>query len=179
MNAKNLLTLSILTVSGLLLSNCMFQGYPAGQGPVGAIFQHTTMPGSGNNLSIPQTRVGESCTRRIYLYIVGFTWGDGTVRDAAENGGVSRISTVDTEQFNILTVYSQQCTVVKGDDTKVSRSNANNPGPGFSDTVIMRNGTVHRNVKTIIQGNLINIINPDGTSLTVPKTQVRTVRKGR
>ena len=98
---------------------------------------------------------------------------------AAENGGVTRISTVDTTQLNVLTIYSQQCTIVKGDNKNVSRGNTNRPGPGFSDTVIMRDGTVHRNVKTIIQGNLINIIKPDGTSLTVPKTQVRTVRKGR
>ncbi|MBI40582.1 MAG: hypothetical protein CMF59_13365 [Leptospiraceae bacterium] len=176
---RRIVQISVLALAAALLSQCMFIGHPAGQGPMGALFQQTSMPGSGNDLSIPQTREGKACTRRIYLWIVGWTWGEGTVSNAAAEGGVTRISTVDTEQLNVLTIYSQQCTVVKGDDKQVGPGSVSTPGPGFSDTVIMRDGSVHRNVKTIIQGNLINIIKPDGTSLTVPKTQVRTVRKGR
>lgn len=177
--AKNLLRITMLVLASSFFAQCMFIGHPAGQGPMGGLFQQTTIAGSGNDLTIPQTHVGEACTKRIFLYFIGWTWDEATVAAAAENGGVTRISTVDTTQLNVLTIYSQQCTIVKGDNKNVSRGNTNRPGPGFSDTVIMRDGTVHRNVKTIIQGNLINIIKPDGTSLTVPKTQVRTVRKGR
>ena len=176
---KTIFRISTILMASAVFTQCMFMGHPAGQGPVGALYQQTTTPGSGNDLSIPQTRTGEACTNRILLWIIGWTWGEGTISDAANDGGITRISTVDTEQLNVLSIYSRQCTVVKGDDKPVSPGSTSNPGPGFSDTVIMRDGTVHRNVKTIIQWNLINIIKSDGTSLTVPKTSVRTVRKGR
>ncbi len=175
---KNILKVSIVVLFSTLMAQCLFMGHPAGQGPMGALYQETTMAGSGNDLTIPQTHEGRACTNRFWLYI-GSSWGEGTIENAAENGGVTRISTVDTEQLNILSIYSRQCTVVRGDNKPVKPGSTSQPGPGFSDTVIMRDGTVHRNVKTIIQGNLVNIIKSDGTSLTVPKTQVRAVRKGR
>ncbi|MCB1138156.1 MAG: hypothetical protein KDK23_05335 [Leptospiraceae bacterium] len=172
--------LSIVVLSATVLSQCLFVGHFAGNGPVGALYQQTTVGTSGNNLSIPVTRTGKACTSRILIPLIpiGFTWGDAKVSDAAAEGGVTRISTVDLEQFNVLTVYSRQCTVVKGDDATV-KPGTNTPAPGFSDTVIMRDGTVHSGVKTIVQGTVINIIKPSGQTLTVPKDQVRTIRKGR
>ncbi|MCB1169456.1 MAG: hypothetical protein KDK25_03940 [Leptospiraceae bacterium] len=178
MNTRIISRLSVVVLSAALLSQCMFIGHYAGNGPNGLLFQQTTMGTSGNDLSIPTTRTGKACTNRIMLWIIGFTWGDAKVSDAATEGGVTRISTVDLEQFNVLTVYSRQCTVVKGDDAAV-KPGSNTPSPGFSDTVIMRDGTVHSGVKTIVQGTVINIIKPSGQTITVPKGQVRTIRKGR
>lgn len=177
---KRTLRLGLLVLIPLFLAQCMFFGLPTGHGPQGLLFQQTKMGASANDLSIPATRKGEACTNRIMLWIVGFTWGDATIADAARQGQVKRISSVNLEQLNVLTIYSRQCTVVQGDGKEIGPSDASGPvGPGFSDTVILRNGTVHQNVKTIVQGNVINIIKPSGQTITVPKTDVRSIRKGR
>ena len=41
--------------------------------------------------------------------------GDASIKTAAKNGGISRISTVDMKQMTILNVYTQLTTIVSGE----------------------------------------------------------------
>jgi TRL-like protein family len=55
---------------------------------------------------------GESCAMSI-LGIVGL--GDASIASAAKAGGVSKISTVDSNNFQVLGIYATNCTVVTGE----------------------------------------------------------------
>ncbi|MCC5876147.1 MAG: TRL-like family protein [Candidatus Sumerlaeia bacterium] len=58
------------------------------------------------------TRRGESETMSI-LGLVAL--GDGSVKTAAQNGGITTIHSADYEYFNIIGVYQRYRTVVYGD----------------------------------------------------------------
>lgn len=104
------------TVLVMLSGQCLFIGHPAGQGPAGSVFQSTTMGSSANDISSAPGREGRSCTQRLFffLFALGFTWGEGTVQAAAQDGNINKIQSIDLEQLNVLSIYSRQCTVVKG-----------------------------------------------------------------
>ncbi|MCB1172496.1 MAG: hypothetical protein KDK39_02970 [Leptospiraceae bacterium] len=49
--------------------------------------------------------------------------------------------------------------------------------PGYNDTVILKSGVVYQNVKTSINANTIRIYKADGSSISVSKSEVRTLKK--
>ena len=55
---------------------------------------------------------GESCAMSI-LGIIGL--GDSSIATAAKAGGVSKVSTVDSNNFQVLGIYAKNCTVVTGE----------------------------------------------------------------
>ncbi len=55
---------------------------------------------------------GESCASSI-LGIVAT--GDASAASAAANGGITKVSVVDTDVFSILGIYAKYCTVVHGE----------------------------------------------------------------
>lgn len=57
-------------------------------------------------------RSGESCASSI-LGIIGL--GDASIASAAKAGGITKISTVDSDNFGILGIYAKNCTVVTGE----------------------------------------------------------------
>ncbi|MEK6707138.1 MAG: TRL-like family protein [Bdellovibrionota bacterium] len=57
------------------------------------------------------SKVGRSCSQNI-LGIVSL--GDSSIDAARRNGRISTIAIVDREILNILYLYGQSCTVVKG-----------------------------------------------------------------
>lgn len=56
-------------------------------------------------------KTGESCATS-YLGIIGL--GDASIAAAAKAGGVSKISSVDSDNMAILGLYAKNCTVVSG-----------------------------------------------------------------
>ena len=58
-------------------------------------------------------KVGEA-TAPVFLGVFCFG-GDASIKSAAKNGGISRISTVDMKSFNILNIYSTYTTIVTGE----------------------------------------------------------------
>jgi hypothetical protein len=58
------------------------------------------------------SKSGKSCASSI-LGIVGT--GDASVATAAKAGGISRVASVDSENFGILGIYATNCTVVTGE----------------------------------------------------------------
>lgn len=57
-------------------------------------------------------KTGESCAMSI-LGVVGL--GDASIASAAKAGGVTKVSTVDSDNFQVLGVYAKNCTVVTGE----------------------------------------------------------------
>lgn len=57
------------------------------------------------------TKTGQSCAVS-YVGVVGL--GDASIAAAAKAGGITKISSVDSDNFGILGVYAKNCTVVSG-----------------------------------------------------------------
>lgn len=57
-------------------------------------------------------KTGESCAMSI-LGVVGL--GDASIASAAKAGGITKVSTVDSDNFQVLGVYAKNCTVVTGE----------------------------------------------------------------
>ena len=80
--------------------------------PVGVLFSHFTSP--GDFLYVPGKvkgdRRGESCGE----IILGIPLGEATVRKAAYQAGIRKISHVDYRIFNILDFYAKYCIIVYG-----------------------------------------------------------------
>jgi len=68
-----------------------------------------TTAATGNPIG---AKTGESCAMSI-LGAVGL--GDASAAAAAKAGGITKISTVDSDNFVILGVYAKNCTVVTGE----------------------------------------------------------------
>jgi hypothetical protein len=87
------------------LSSC------ASYGPMGWVYSGGTTGLSANNNVKPNKR-GEACVISILAVASG---GDGSIGAAKANGGISKVASVDYEVLNVLGVYGQYCTVVKGE----------------------------------------------------------------
>jgi hypothetical protein len=55
-----------------------------------------------------------SATAPVFFNILVFG-GDASIKSAAKNGGITKISTVDMKQFNLLGIYSTYTTIVTGE----------------------------------------------------------------
>lgn len=58
------------------------------------------------------SKTGESCAVS-YLGIIGM--GDSSIATAARSAGITKVSTVDSNNSNILGIIAKNCTVVTGD----------------------------------------------------------------
>lgn len=58
------------------------------------------------------SKTGKSCAKSI-LGVVGL--GDASIAAAAQAGGITRIASVDSENFGVLGVYATNCTIVNGE----------------------------------------------------------------
>ncbi|MBO2011359.1 TRL-like family protein [Hymenobacter negativus] len=59
------------------------------------------------------SKVGSS-TATVFLGVLSFG-GDASIQAAAKKGGITRVSTVDMKQSNILFIYQQFTTMVTGE----------------------------------------------------------------
>jgi len=58
------------------------------------------------------TKSGQSCAMSILGVYGG---GDASIAAAAKAGGITKISSVDSDNFGVLGVYAKNCTVVSGE----------------------------------------------------------------
>lgn len=77
-----------------------------------------------SNPAFKAVKTGQACYHAVDIWPVGgliglpflnFSFGDGSVTTAAQNGGISKVATVDHEVFSILSVYGKVCTNVAGE----------------------------------------------------------------
>lgn len=94
-----------LSTAVLILNGC------ATYGPAGFAYSGGTTGLSANNDAKPTLR-GEACVRSILAL---FTYGDGSIAAAKANANITKVATVDYDVMNVLGVYGQYCTVVRGE----------------------------------------------------------------
>ena len=71
-----------------------------------------TMPVTATSNPVGK-KVGES-TGTVFLQILAFN-ADASIRTAAKNGGISRISTVDIKKTDVLGIIQTYTTIVTGE----------------------------------------------------------------
>lgn len=76
----------------------------------GAIYQGTQGATAATSNDVG-TKTGQSCAAS-YVGVVGL--GDASIAAAAKAGGITKISSVDSDNFGILGLYAKNCTVVTG-----------------------------------------------------------------
>lgn len=97
--------LSLAALSASILSGC------ATYMPVGAIYTGGTTGVSTNN-DVKPIRTGEACVKSIISLV---SYGDGSIAAAKANGQITKVASVDYDAMNVLGVYGQYCTIVKGE----------------------------------------------------------------
>lgn len=100
---RNLLGCAVLAA---FLGGCAAGAYPT----AGLIYSSAKAPVTATESSA-DSKVGKSvCTTILGLVATG----DCSIDAAKANGGISSVSSVDYETFNILGIYSTYTTIVKG-----------------------------------------------------------------
>ena len=94
------------------LSGCATFAFPGSRNAIGFIYSDAYTPQSLTPNAIGKKK-GEACAVSILGLV---TTGEAGIRDAADAGGITHSSAVDTTFENILGVWSKYCTVVSGDD---------------------------------------------------------------
>lgn len=102
-------TLMVAALSALLLSGCAAGSMRT---PVNGFLYNDAKAGEGAAGPTSAAKEGRACATSI-LGIVGT--GDASIREAARNGNITRISYVDSETKAILGVWAEYCTVVYGE----------------------------------------------------------------
>lgn len=95
-----------LTVLALGLSSCASTMQPVN----GSIFSQVKGPMQTTQIP-PGPKTGKACATSI---LGAVALGDASIRKAMTNGGITKVSTVDTDSFSVLGIYAQFCTVVHG-----------------------------------------------------------------
>jgi hypothetical protein len=97
----------------LFLGNCVSLGHSQGFGPSGWIYANYKVGVSGSNIA-PGSKTAKSCVTKISLL---FTFGDASIEEAAREGKIKKIYTVDKEGFGILNsiLFHRLCTVITGE----------------------------------------------------------------
>lgn len=95
------------TLAGML----MLAGCAGGPYAGGALFSQTQLPVTATEAADACTKSGEASMINI-LGIVAI--GDASIEAAKKNAGVTTVSTVDTDFFNILGLFAKSTTKVCG-----------------------------------------------------------------
>ncbi|MFZ9596715.1 MAG: TRL-like family protein [Bdellovibrionia bacterium] len=100
-------SLTLLALTTALFSGCATTGLytKTGVALVGS-FKEPVMATTAK-----ASKSGRACTDNI----LGVSFGDASIEAAKKNGGISTVSTVDSEIKNILGIYGQNCTIVTGE----------------------------------------------------------------
>ncbi len=88
----------------LLLSGC------ASFVPMGSLYSEGKLGLQDNGGS--GTKVGRAC---VHSVLALFAVGDGSIEAAKASAGITKVSIVDYEVQNILGIFGDYCTVVKGE----------------------------------------------------------------
>ncbi len=97
----------VLAVCVVLVAGCVFPRYGAVVAPV----MVTKSPVAVGDTSVGYSKVGESMAEGIIVV----SRGDASIKAAMEDGGITRIHHVDSEEFSVLGIYCQQIIRVYGE----------------------------------------------------------------
>jgi len=111
---KKALTFAGLMVFAAVASGCAGVGgytQPAGLTPLAGVYTETTSGGIIHENGTAATKTGKACGTSI-LGIVAT--GDTTVNTAMANGGIHKAVYTEYTYKNILNLFAEVCTVVRG-----------------------------------------------------------------
>ncbi|MGB9716188.1 MAG: TRL-like family protein [Thermodesulfovibrionales bacterium] len=77
--------------------------------PVGILYTGGKMGVQANSGEAPKT--GKACMTSILGLVAG---GDASIEAAKDEGGIKEVEVIDYEVTNILGIYGQYCTIVRG-----------------------------------------------------------------
>jgi len=77
--------------------------------PAGVVYTGGTMGVQGNPGDT--SKMGKACMTSILALVA---WGDASVEAAKEAGGIKDVAIINYEVTNVLGIYGQYCTVVRG-----------------------------------------------------------------
>ncbi|MDF0668697.1 MAG: TRL-like family protein [Nitrospira sp.] len=100
------LSLAVIALAGLGLSGCQIVASPM----AGAIFGETKYGFVATDASAA-SKEGKACGTSILGLVAQ---GDASIQAAKAAGGVSTVASVDHYAKNILGVYGEWCTIVRG-----------------------------------------------------------------
>ena len=81
-------------------------------GPVTAGFAgSTTWAGAIGDQTVGTTKRGKSTCRGI----LGFSFGDASIKEAMQDSGITKIHHIDEENVNVLGFYASHTTIVYGE----------------------------------------------------------------
>jgi hypothetical protein len=103
---KFALTLAGMAAAALSLAACQIVASPM----VGTIFNETKY-GNIATEETAATKEGKACGTSILGWVAQ---GDASIVAAKANGGITKVSSVDHYAKNILGIYGEWCTIVKG-----------------------------------------------------------------
>ena len=103
---KVVLTLAGISVAALSLSACQIVASPL----AGTIFNETKY-GNIATAETATTKEGKACGTSI---LGAFAQGDASIVAAKANGGITKVTSVDHSAKNILGIFGEWCTIVKG-----------------------------------------------------------------
>lgn len=99
----------ILIATATMINSC---GYTLNKSGPGFLYTDTVDAISFDNSVSKPNKIGRACSTRVLALVAS---GDASIESAKRNGYVTKISSADTEYFNILGVYGKACTVVRGE----------------------------------------------------------------
>lgn len=97
--------LLLLPIAALALSVTSCASYA----PNGALYTDATMGQSASGVAGAKT--GQACAKS-YLGLIAT--GDASIAAAKTAGGITQVSSVDQHTTNVLGIFGEYCTVVKG-----------------------------------------------------------------
>lgn len=108
-----LLTLSFI----LFTASCATPGglryYGAVPVPIAGVYNGgTTLGAVANNGDVKPIKTGKACVHSVLQLVSA---GDGGIDAAKKEGGITKVASVDYDFMNVLGVYGQYCTLVKGE----------------------------------------------------------------
>jgi TRL-like protein family len=104
---RNVSVLLAALVLVLLITGCVFAPVNPPRGFIYTNQKAPLFPGNGGG-----EKVGEASTYSILLLVA---WGDASITAAAKDGGITKIKQLDYQVFNILPIWQEYTTIVRGD----------------------------------------------------------------
>ncbi|MCZ8341565.1 MAG: TRL-like family protein [Leptospira sp.] len=104
---------SSFVLSFAFLTQCInLSSNSQGLGPTGILYSHYELGVSERKLSGMPLKKGKSCVERIGFF---YTRGNASIQSAANQGNIKDVFRINKEVLNILSLYTELCTVVWGE----------------------------------------------------------------
>lgn len=100
--------MAVVGAVAVLIQGCAVVASPTGNGLLYTGVKGPVTVGQAQHA----TKTGEACATNILGLI---TTGDASIDAAKQNGGINQVATVDHASKSVLGLYSQFCTVAKGE----------------------------------------------------------------